>query len=377
MKIRFATLAYALIALLVTTQSLLAAEVRITTWNLNWFPNGTPKEASAGEQQRRIQSAANVLRRLNPDIILLQEIHNYEVTQKLADAIKPGTYQIAICSAFKDRGQIGKQQVVILAKQPAQAAWAESWKSMDGVDPPRGFAFAWFKIKGEDVGIYCVHLKSNLVTVGDKAAEGSKNVRKREVASQQLLDHIRNVVGQKMPSINSFVIGGDFNTNADQFGTETTMTALEQNGFQNCMAGIAAALRVTHPRSHGYPDATFDYFFAKGATSSEPEITRSEASDHLPITCIVTFGGSPNAIASSTSQIAEMEKKTAPSTPQPTATPEQFVTITRPVTVQVPYGTAVLQPGIRLPVLSRDSQTVDVRYMNAKYTIPMASTDLK
>jgi hypothetical protein len=54
-----------------------------------------------------------------------------------------------------------------------------------------------------------------------------------------------------------------------------------------------------------------------------------------------------------------------------------FVTITRPVTVQIPYGTAVLQPGMRLPILSRDSQTVDVRYMNARYAIPVSSTDLQ
>ena len=66
-----------------------------------------------------------------------------------------------------------------------------------------------------------------------------------------------------------------------------------------------------------------------------------------------------------------------PSTiPQPRATPEQFVTITRPITIQIQYGTTILQPGTKLPVLSRDSQTVDVRYMNARYAIPISSTDL-
>jgi hypothetical protein len=61
--------------------------------------------------------------------------------------------------------------------------------------------------------------------------------------------------------------------------------------------------------------------------------------------------------------------------PQPTATSEQFVTLTKPVTIQVPYGTTVLQPGMKLPVLSRDSQSIDVRYMNARYAIPITSTD--
>jgi len=51
------------------------------------------------------------------------------------------------------------------------------------------------------------------------------------------------------------------------------------------------------------------------------------------------------------------------------AASEQFVTITKPVTVQIPHGTTVLQPGMRLPVLSRDSQSVDVRYLDARYAI--------
>jgi hypothetical protein len=63
--------------------------------------------------------------------------------------------------------------------------------------------------------------------------------------------------------------------------------------------------------------------------------------------------------------------------PQPTTTAEQFVTITQPVTVQIPHGTTVLQPGMRLPILSRDSQSVDVRYLDARYAIPISSTNLR
>ena len=87
---------------------------------------------------------------------------------------------------------------------------------MNGVDPPRGFAFAWFKIGNEDIGVYSVHLKSNLITHGDKEAETAKNIRKREVAIAQLLTHIHDVVGTTIPTIKGIVIGGDFNTNHDQ-----------------------------------------------------------------------------------------------------------------------------------------------------------------
>jgi endonuclease/exonuclease/phosphatase family metal-dependent hydrolase len=53
-----------------------AQTVKCTTWNLQWFPNGSAKEASAEQQDQRIREAADVLRPINPDIVLLQEVRN-------------------------------------------------------------------------------------------------------------------------------------------------------------------------------------------------------------------------------------------------------------------------------------------------------------
>src|SRR6266487_4291544 len=195
-----------------------AQTIRCTTWNLQWFPNGSAHEASSAQQNQRIKEAADVLRPINPDIILLQEVRDYDVCARLGEAIAPGIYHVAICSAFKEPFQsgLGKQQVAILSKFQAHAAWAERWKSMSRVDPPRGFAFAWFKIESEELGVYSVHLKSNLITHGDREAETAKNIQKREIAVTQLLTHVHDVVGTTMPTIKRIVIGGDFNTNHDQ-----------------------------------------------------------------------------------------------------------------------------------------------------------------
>jgi len=200
------------------------SKIRITTWNLEWFPNGSAREATPEKQAQRIQAAADVLKKLNPDILLLQEVRDYDACARLGDAIQPGAYTVAICSAFKG----GKQQEAIVAKIPAQAAWSESWKSMEGVDPPRGFAFAWFKIGDADIGVYSLHLKSNLVTHGNAEIETAQNIRKREVSIQQLLAHIRDVLGTVIPSIKGLVVGGDFNTNHDQamFAAEKTLDSL-------------------------------------------------------------------------------------------------------------------------------------------------------
>ena len=261
--------------------------VKCTTWNLQWFPNGSPKEAPVAQQEQRIKEAADVLRQLNPDILLLQEMRDYDACIRLGEAIHPGAYQIAICSAFKG----AKQQEAIIAKIPAQAAWSEAWKSMEGIDPPRGFAFAWFKIGNADIGVYSLHLKSNLITHGDKEIETARNIRKREVSIQQLLAHIHDVIETVIPSIKGLIIGGDFNTNHDQamFAAEKTLDTLTSTAYESVFQGIPFEERITHPGSHGFPNATFDYLFGKNVRIGKPVITQTNVSDHLPLTCDVVI----------------------------------------------------------------------------------------
>jgi Metal-dependent hydrolase len=266
-----------------------AGDVRCTTWNLEWFPNGSAHDASLEEQNRRITSAASVLKPLHPDILLLQEVRDYDACSRLGDAIEPGAYHVQICSAFKEPFQsgLGRQQVAILSRFQAQAAWSEQWKSVEGIDPPRGFAFAWFKIRDADIGVYSLHLKSNLIARGNKEAEAAKNIRKREAAIDQLTVHVRDFIGAKIPAINRFIVGGDFNTNLDQpmFALEKTLGFLKNEGFQNAFEGLPLSQRVTHPANHGYPDATFDYLFGKNFKIGQAFATATDVSDHWPATC--------------------------------------------------------------------------------------------
>jgi hypothetical protein len=183
---------------------------------------------------------------------------------------------------------------------------------------------------------------------------------------------MRGVIAPAMPMVKSFVVGGDFNTNLDQqeFAAEKTLPTLTAAGFRNSMEGAPRLQRVTHPGSGPYPDATFDYLFGSNLLPAKPLITASKASDHYPVTCDFSFGGSY-----AQSNPTPAPAHTTTSAPQP-STP-QFVTLTQPVKIKIPYGETVLPRGLRLAVVSRSGQTVTVKYLDETPTIPVSATDLQ
>ena len=83
------------------------------------------------------------------------------------------------------------------------------------------------------------------------------------------------------------IVAGDFNTNPDQeaFAREKTLQAFVSAGFTNPVGALPYAARITHPGKGKYPDATFDYIFAKRLKAiGPPEILKARASDHFPVT---------------------------------------------------------------------------------------------
>lgn len=263
-------------------------ELKVATWNLEWFPSGSSRGVASPEvEAEKIVSVVGVLKGLNSDILVLQEVRDLKTCQALAVALKPLNYHVTVCSQFKEGfgGMLGLQQIAILSKYPALAVWSENWKSYGVADPPRGFAFAAFRIGTNDVGVYGIHLKSNL-TKGDLERERQLNILKRELAAEQLLAHFGKVSSVVSNGLEVVIIAGDFNTTLDQleFSSEKTLTVFQRNGFTSGFENVPLAQRVTIPSKGQYPDATFDYVFVRATASvSFPYITTSKASDHYPV----------------------------------------------------------------------------------------------
>ena len=282
-----------LLALAVSTAAAFSQTIRVTTWNLEWFPGGSMKGATPAVEAANIKAAADVLALINPDVILLQEVRDEAACQRLADAIPAANYEVAVCSAFRDEitGGAGRQQVAILTKKPADTAWAERWKTTGRVDPPRGYAYAVVPFGKRLVGFYSLHLKSNLVRNGSER-EPQVNIVKRELAAEQVVSHSVEVAKKYPAGLAGIIVGGDFNTNRDQplFISERTLTIFTNGGFMDPLASLPLARRITHPGKGGLQDAPFDYVLCKGLKiAGAPELLKTKVSDHFPVTCEFEF----------------------------------------------------------------------------------------
>lgn len=262
-----------------------ADAIRILSWNLDWFPSGSPLRSAPDEETNRLKVAADVLRSSGADVFVLQEIRDAATADKLARTVG-GTCELVICSTFRESigGSLVWQQIAILSEIPAKSAWAESWSADGQVDPPRGFAFALFQVDGANVAVYGIHLKSNLRSEDER--QNQLNILKRELAVEEVLGH-RQVAEEKSHTrFDAVVVAGDFNTNMEdlRFASEGTLRHLVESGFSTQFAARELSDRATMRSKGRYPATIFDYIYQAGGTWVKPvEVLDASISDHRPI----------------------------------------------------------------------------------------------
>ncbi len=283
------------------TLSVAAAPLRVTTWSL-------PSPETTGATNVVVQSAA-VLKKLDPDVILLQDVPNWQTCNDLAAALKPANYKVAICSSFRDArtGKLSHEQTAILSKATAYISWAEAWQGDGQTAMGGGFAFAAIRAVGKSVGFFCVE--------PDHGGHG-------DVSAQLLkqIDLLRNWTTNK---VQAHLVGGSF-----AGGGTTNLPA------QLLAAGFADALGALPDRG-GQPENATDFVFVREAgralnapASPEPALA------HSPLTVELDMSAPP---------VATPVKIAAVSKPAPVSTPTANATnITREVTPAVSPAAAPL-----------------------------------
>src|ERR1700688_4823499 len=72
------------------------APVRVVTWNL------LPRDGAGIVTDKTVTETARVLKELNPDVIVLEQMPDLLGCEDILQALKPAEYQVAVFSSFRD-----------------------------------------------------------------------------------------------------------------------------------------------------------------------------------------------------------------------------------------------------------------------------------
>ena len=247
------------------TTAELRMPLRVATWNI--------------EQGVRFGDIARELRRMEADVVLLQEADiacrrsgNRNVPRELAHTL--GMNWTA-AGEFQEIGESSKgipalTTQAILSRYPITAASTLRFSSqsllrwkLSPVQPRRGARIA-LKARTAGVQIYNAHIESG----------GNEMLRTRQM--RQMLDDYSGSDADGGP----VVIAGDFN-NAPA-STSPMFRALGDRGFQNALDGEVPE-RTSAGNNH-----PIDWIFVRGLTAAGRILDTGEASDHYAVIAELT-----------------------------------------------------------------------------------------
>lgn len=266
-----------------------AGEVKICTWNMNWFPSGSPEKNTAKEESKRIDSAARFLRWWECDVVLFQEMRDRGTCERL---LKPGIldgWSVNACADYSHApGTTMFQQDAILSRFRTLDGGHVEFDRRREHAPPRGFVWAVLDVSGKPMLFVTTHLKSNRFSGqnDDKDAELLEDMRKREESARQILAWLAKAETKTYEGkpVSDVFVGGDFNTSLfdPAFKKEKSLTLFLDAGYEDTFAGVERPLRSTMPDWWGKPGPVLDYLLHKGpAQTVHPQVApRQYTSDH-------------------------------------------------------------------------------------------------
>jgi endonuclease/exonuclease/phosphatase (EEP) superfamily protein YafD len=313
-----------------------AAPIRVTTWDLRPGSIVGTNLLSKEFQQGLIKDAAQSLKKLRPDVILLQEVSGWEACRQLTEALQPERFQVAICSTFRDpAGKPLSGQVAIVSKAKAYLTWSTAWQKGGASSALQGgYAFAALHLDDKNVGIFSVQFGE-----GDSlSAEDSQSAQSQAARAEsalQLLQQIASLQSWQDNRPQTFIVAGDFNTTRDdgRLAHEKTLSLLEQAGFDDAFAGGELEKRITRPGDAVRPAATVDYIFTRTAGLVAPATTSpSPLWEHAAVTSEMDFA-KPKAIPPPPAPPSVVKSPLTPPpavAPKPTPSPTLVATSNNP-----------------------------------------------
>ncbi len=256
------------------------SSLRICTYNIEHFSDGINDGEHTEElalQQARL--AAAILEKVNPDILVLQEMENVQALRLLNGAFK-NPYPLGYISTFRDRkGNVDPLNIAVLSRVPLIHVREILFQWMEWPVPPRGsLAFSVDLEPGRRLQVYAVHLKSNF---GDSA----KNQVQRSKALEAVASDAQQRMAEKPEITWEVVLAGDMNVDPEnpEFKDDLSLAGLD--GWIDLWKGRPMEERMTIPTRFGdpaleFPPAAFDRVYVLPELTSFP--WRVKSLDRLP-----------------------------------------------------------------------------------------------
>lgn len=263
-------------------------DIRIATWNVeNFFDNVNDPEtfddvASTSEMLRKVEDVGRVLRALDADVVVLQEVENIDLLDRLADGPLDGLGydDRVLVDSFDPRGI----NVGVMSRYGVGNVASHTGEPFPAADGSRTYGWArdaleiFISPKGHDILIMTVHFRSMR-----DGAEAAAHRLAEALQARRIVDR-RVEFGQE-----HIIVAGDFN---DVPGSATLDALLDGETLDDVTLAVPSADRWSFVFSG--ERRQLDYILASPSMSAGASDVRflhgaevDSTSDHSP--AVATF----------------------------------------------------------------------------------------
>lgn len=272
------------------------SKLRIASYNIEnafdvYDDPYTRDEGTDVKLRWEVEMIADILKKLDADVVGFQEIENEAVLKAMVSEYLPGMgYDYAAVPLTNDGRGI---KLGLISRLPIISITSYRWQTLNHPDTDQTWRFArdLFHAKlqtkqGKVLNVFVVHLKSKGSRDGDPQSvmwRTSEAMRIRQIIGDMIADNPDELV----------VLMGDFNSKPDEPGTMTLLSPAADGSavMSDSHASIPMEARTTYP-SERFPNSVIDFILTSPAMTSrmvpesadifnDPELITG--SDHLPI----------------------------------------------------------------------------------------------
>jgi len=200
---------------------------------------------------RHLQSAARIINAIQPDVLVIQEIENLAVLDRLNQLLEP-PFPTGYISSFGMGGRPDKRNIALLSRFEILKIRELDFAGVEAdVNVTRGALSGVINLGNNHLLlVYGVHLKSNL-------GEPAVNVSKRQEALKVIRAHAELVMESNPSKLWEIVVAGDMNVDPEleSFADDESLAPL--GDWVDLWRGFPLESRTTIPTRLGDPDLEF------------------------------------------------------------------------------------------------------------------------